>query len=137
MVMIDQLLYCEGATAGGTLEIRDDNVFLSNGVMTESGMIEALAQTAAARTGWMMRVGEQEKRRRGEREGMDIPVGVIGSIKDFRLFFYPRKGDLVSMEIEVKHEFMNASVIQGRVKVREEVACDLEMKIFLTDANAD
>jgi predicted hotdog family 3-hydroxylacyl-ACP dehydratase len=130
MVMIDRLVSCEKQAAVGTLKIRDDNVFLHDGKLIESGMIEAMAQTAAARTGWSIysKPGNEEK---------NIPVGVIGSIKDFHLYFYPEIDQKIEMKIEVKHEFMNASVIQGSVNVQNKLACEVEMKIFLTEGKSN
>lgn len=126
MVMIDRLECIAGTKATGTLEILPGNIFVKDGLFTESGMLEAMAQTSAARTGWMMhsRAGD---------ESPGIPVGVIGAIKDFRLFFYPEPGDVLETEIEVVHEFMNASVVHGRVRVGGKMASQAELKIFLTE----
>lgn len=128
--MIDRLLTCKGQLAEGILNVKEDNVFLNNGSLTESGMIEALAQTAAARTGWIAHNEDSSGK-------ANVPVGVIGSIKDFQLYSYPATGDELTTEIEVLHEFMNASVIKGKVMVNKQTACELEMKIFLTEQNAD
>ncbi len=130
MVMLDGLAGCEGNAAHGYLEIKEDNVFSRNGYLEESGMIEALAQTAAARTGWLaMNAARVEKVR--------IPVGVIGSVKDFRLFFHPKTGDTLETTIEVVHEFMNASVVKGIARVDSRVACEAELKIFLVEDQQD
>lgn len=129
MVMIDRLVSCEGPVAVARLKVREDNVFLKDGRLTESGMLEALAQTAAARTGWLMHS-------RAGQEKAEVPVGVIGSIKGFHLFFLPETGDEVETKVEVVHEFMNASVIKGSAMVRDKIACDVEMKIFLTEKDS-
>jgi predicted hotdog family 3-hydroxylacyl-ACP dehydratase len=128
MVMLDRLIFCEGQVARGTLLVTADNVFTRDGVLTESGLIEAMAQTAAARTSLLQhsRAGEEKKA---------AAVGVIGSIKDFRLAFLPKTGQVIQTEIELLHEFMNASVIKGRVTVDGAEACSTEMKIFLTGDN--
>jgi predicted hotdog family 3-hydroxylacyl-ACP dehydratase len=128
MVMLDRLTFCEGQVARGTLLVTGENVFTRDGVLTESGMLEAMAQTAAARTS-LVRHSE------GGDEKNSAPVGVIGSIKDFRLAFLPKTGQVIQTEIEVLHEFMNASVVRGRVTVDGVEACGTEMKIFLTEDN--
>lgn len=126
MVMIDSLDHCEGSMARGRLLVREDNVFFRDGALSESGMIEALAQTAAARTSRMAGPGREGEERKA-------PVGVIGSISNFRLGFLPAAGQMIETEIEVVYEFMNASVVRGRVTVNGEEACTAEMKIFLTE----
>ena len=128
MVMLDRLTFCEGQVARGMLLVTGGNVFTRDGVLSESGMIEAMAQTAAARTSMLQHSkGGDEKKSR--------PIGVIGSIKDFRLAFLPKTGQVILTEIEVLHEFMNASVVSGRVTVDGIEACGTEMKIFLTEDN--
>jgi 3-hydroxymyristoyl/3-hydroxydecanoyl-(acyl carrier protein) dehydratase len=125
MLMLDQLISCEGPKAKGSLLVKEENVFLMNGQLTESGMIEAIAQTAAARTGWLMK-------NPGPVEDVRIPVGVIGSIKDFRLHYLPMVNEEINTQIEVVHEFMNASIVKGSVSVQDRLACEVELKIFLT-----
>ena len=126
MVMIDELLYCRGKVAGGKLRINNDNVFVRKGFFTEAGMIEAIAQTAAARTGYLNR----QATKNGPK--VKLLIGVIGSIKDFRLFYLPKVGDELIMEINAEYEFMNASVISGSTSVNGKTACTAELKIFLT-----
>jgi 3-hydroxymyristoyl/3-hydroxydecanoyl-(acyl carrier protein) dehydratase len=128
MVMINQLISCEGPVATGRLKLLEGNVFIEEGKITESGMIEAMAQTAAARTGLLLRSKSDEN-------STNIPVGVIGSIRDFQLFFFPAVGQEMKMKIEVMHEFLNASVIKGTVEVNGKLACTAELKIFLTEDN--
>lgn len=128
MVMLDQLDFCQGEVAQGRLRIVEDNVFMEGGLFSESGMIEAIAQTAAARTGYLAR-------QTGNGKKEDPPIGVIGSVKDFELFFRPELGDEVIVEIRVMHEVMNASVIEGRVTVNDRMACKAELKIFITGKN--
>jgi 3-hydroxymyristoyl/3-hydroxydecanoyl-(acyl carrier protein) dehydratase len=128
MVMLDRLSFCEGVVARGELSIREENVFTCGGSFTESGMLEALAQTAAARTSLV-------QRSQAGAQGRPPQVGVIGSIKDFRLNFLPKTGDTIETEIELLHEFLNASVIRGRVLAGGAEACSAELKIFLTVSN--
>ena len=125
MLMLDQLLSCEGSKANGSLLVRDDNIFLNDGMLTESGMIEAIAQTAAARTGSLIK-------KQGAGADARILVGVIGSIKDFRLHYLPKVDEEINTQIEVVHEFMNASIVKGSVSVQDRLACEVELKIFLT-----
>jgi predicted hotdog family 3-hydroxylacyl-ACP dehydratase len=124
MVMIDSLVSCKGNTAKAILKVEEACVFIRDGKMTESGMIEAIAQTAAARTGWLAHSQADNRDR-------SIPIGVVGSVKGFQLFFNPKVGDEMEMEVEVMHEFMNASVVKAEVLVEGKRACSTELKIFL------
>ena len=48
MVMVDKLIFAEEKKVVTSFLIRRDNIFCSDGVFTEAGLIENMAQTAAA-----------------------------------------------------------------------------------------
>lgn len=127
MVMLDRIMHFDGRHIRGKLLIREENVFVSQGKLLESGMLEAIAQTAAART-------SLAQRSRPGSEALPPQVGVIGSIQNFRLNFLPDCGSVIETEIELLHEVMNASMIRGRVLSEGKEACSAEMKIFLTES---
>ena len=125
MVMVDSVVSCSGDTIITRLEIRDDNVFLSKGRLTAAGLIETVAQSAAARTGLLLRAGE------GKADG-PVPVGVIGHVRNFRVFEQPTLGDVLHTEVKATHEIGQASVVTGKVYTGEKLLAEGELKIFLT-----
>ncbi len=50
--MVDTLLSSDGSTARTTFLIRPDNVLVENGVFSAAGLMENIAQTAAAGMGY-------------------------------------------------------------------------------------
>jgi len=128
MVMLDRIIHFDGTFTRGILLIREDNVFAREGKFMESGMLEAMAQTAAARTSLAQRALPGAGTRPPQ-------IGVIGSIQNFRLNFLPDCGSSIETEIELVHEVMNASMIKGRVLSEGKQACSAELKIFLTETN--
>jgi 3-hydroxymyristoyl/3-hydroxydecanoyl-(acyl carrier protein) dehydratase len=126
MVMIDCLVSCDQKQVVSRLVIRKDNIFLGENGMTASGLMENMAQTAAARTGWLLKNqpgGENKK----------APVGVIGSIKNFRLYFMPSEGALLETTVIAEYEVMQATVVKCRTEVEGKLAAEGEMQIFLTE----
>jgi 3-hydroxymyristoyl/3-hydroxydecanoyl-(acyl carrier protein) dehydratase len=126
MVMVDRLLHCDESRAVTALKIRENMLFSDNGHFSAAGMIENMAQTAAARVGWLMKekkAGENEK----------APVGVIGSVKNFRLYFNPLVGSDLLTTIRVDHEMGMATIVTGKVEVEGQLAAEAELQIFLTD----
>jgi predicted hotdog family 3-hydroxylacyl-ACP dehydratase len=126
MVMIDCLVSCDDLQVVSQLTILPDNLFLDKKGMTASGLMETMAQTAAARTGWLMQNqpgGENKK----------VPVGVIGSIKNFRLHFQPETGSLLETTVTIEHEVMQATVVKAKVVSHGKLAAESEMQIFLTE----
>jgi len=126
MVMIDGLLSCEGPTVVTTLEIRAENIFVSDGIFRAPGLIENMAQTAAARTGLQM------KQKQGA-ENKKVPVGVIGSVKNFRLHFSPAIGARLVTTLQIEHEVLMATVARATVEANGKLAAEADLQIFLTE----
>jgi len=70
MVMVDRLTGVVENVTTTTFLIRDDNIFCENGELREPGLIENMAQTAAAGTG--ARTGDS---------AAEAPAGIIGGIR--------------------------------------------------------
>jgi len=126
MVMVDCLLSCDEKQVVSQLTIRQDNLFVNSKGFSASGMMEAMAQTAAARTGYLLKnkPGTSNKK---------VPVGVIGSIKNFRLFFQPSAGSVMVTTITIEHEVLLATVVKGKAEVDGKLAAESDMQIFLTE----
>lgn len=126
MVMLDSLVSCDEKQVVSQLTIRQDNLFLNRHGLTSAGMMEAMAQTAAARTGFLIKnqPGGANKK---------IPVGVIGSIKNFRLNFQPLIGSVIVTTISIEHEVLQATVVKGKVEMNGELAAESDLQIFLTE----
>jgi 3-hydroxymyristoyl/3-hydroxydecanoyl-(acyl carrier protein) dehydratase len=123
-VMIDRLLYHDTTVTSGSLKIMPDNIFVENGIFTESGIIESVAQTCAARMGYINRMHEKPK------------LGFIGSIKNFVVEKCPRVNDEITITVEVVSEVLSILLIQARVCKSSELLASGEMKIALTNIDS-
>jgi 3-hydroxymyristoyl/3-hydroxydecanoyl-(acyl carrier protein) dehydratase len=126
VVMVDRLLHCNESQTVTSLNIRESMLFSENGHFSAAGLIENMAQTAAARIGWLM------KEKTGSENAM-VPMGVIGSVKNFRLHFNPAVGSDLVTTVRVEHEMFMATVVTGKVEVNGQLAAEAELQIFLTD----
>lgn len=120
-VMIDELLQADETMIRTSFTIREGHQLVRNGVFSEAGLVENMAQTAAAGTGAKAQQG-----------GTPPPVGFIGALKNLIIKELPRTGDTITTEIIFVHQVMNAHIVQGTVKDHnglELAAC--ELKIFL------
>ena len=122
MVMIDTLISCADKRTCTSFKILPDNIFVKNGLFSEPGIIENIAQTAAAGLGFSI----SEKRKSNQ-----IPIGVIGAIKDLKIYCLPETGEALNTEVKIVFEHMNASIIKGEVFAGTKMVADCEMKIFL------
>lgn len=129
MVMIDILLSCNERQVISQLNIRQDNIFLDSKGFSASGLMETMAQTSAARTGYLMK-------NQPEGANKKPPIGVIGSIKNFRMYFQPQIGTTITTTIETEHEVMQATVVKGKVEIDGKLAAESDLQIYLTEHQA-
>ncbi|MCX6244171.1 MAG: 3-hydroxyacyl-ACP dehydratase [Bacteroidetes bacterium] len=120
MVMIGKLLEAEGKRTVTSLRITEDNIFCSDGLFREPGLIENMAQTAAAGVGYLARKDQKEP-----------PVGFIGGLRNLRIDDFPGIGDEIVTEVTVEHEVFDATVVNGKVFLKERCIAECELKIFL------
>jgi predicted hotdog family 3-hydroxylacyl-ACP dehydratase len=123
MVMIDTIISCHDKITTTSLNIKSDNIFIRDGFLAEPGIIENIAQTAAAGLGFSIIKENNEN---------TVPVGVIGAIKDLKIYALPETGTTITTEVTVMHEVLNASVVSGKVFQSDQLVAECEMKIFLT-----
>lgn len=120
IVMVDRLTSIEEGVSYTELEVRADNLFVERGVLNECGLIEHIAQSAAARIGYLFRM-------RGEA----VPIGYIGSVNQFALGRLPRVGERLTTSIRVLQEVYQVSLVEAEVRSGDEVVASSRMKIFL------
>ena len=88
IVMVDRFLGIEDGISRTELYVREDNIFVKDSHLTECGLIEHIAQSAAARVGYVFRS-----------EGQEVPVGYIGSVNKFSIDMLPAIGNVISTEV--------------------------------------
>jgi predicted hotdog family 3-hydroxylacyl-ACP dehydratase len=118
MVMIDTLVHAGEKSAGGKLFISADNIFCRDGKLQEAGMVEFVAQTAAAWTGYLQREA-----------GRPVSLGYIGSIKNLVVNSLPAGNTEITSEIVVDSELLGYTIITGRVIQSGNVLMQCEMRI--------
>jgi predicted hotdog family 3-hydroxylacyl-ACP dehydratase len=123
MVMVDKLVSCCDGKTVSDFMVDEENIFCENGVFTEPGLIENIAQTAAAGVGYQIFSAHAKDAK--------IPIGYIGAIKNLKIHFLPPVGQEIQTEVQVEHQVMNATIITGKILSGNKLAVECEMKIFL------
>jgi len=119
-VMIDELSGSDGNLTNTRLQVRTDNIFVENNVLTEPGLLENIAQTAAARAGY-----------EAKKDNAPVRVGYIGAVKNFEVFVLPAVGDVLETEIITGNQVFDVSVIKGTIHSNGHLVARCEMKIFI------
>lgn len=120
MVMIDRLVQADERSARGVLFVKDSNLFCHQGFLQESGLIECIAQTAAAFTGYRNRISNQE-----------VKKGFIGAVKNLVIHALPAVNTEIQSEIIVETELLGYTIITGRISDKEKKMAECEMRILL------
>ncbi len=119
--MIGELTYAEGNITRTTLHITPDNLFVINGRFTEPGLIENMAQTAGAGTGYRAIQSNKPK-----------PMGYIAALKNIRITDLPRVDDVITTEAEFVQNLLNFHLVKGSVRVGDKEIASCEFKIYVT-----
>jgi len=125
-ILVDKLLYCDLETTKTALIVREDNIFFDNGALSEAGLMENIAQTCAARMGYVNKYIHSDK----------VKLGFIGSIKNLVIEELPKAGDELTTTIDVISEVFAITLVNAKVEVREKLIASCEMKISLTDIDS-
>jgi len=120
IVMIDTLNYCEGSTTKTSFRIETENIFVKNGILHEPGIIENIAQTAAAKAGYEVK-----------KLGAEPLLGFIGAIKDLKIYAFPKVGETLETTVIIKAEVMGVTLIEGSSMCNGNKIAECEMKIFI------
>ena len=124
-VMVDRLLYCDMSVTSTRLEIREDNIFNDRGRLSTAGICENIAQTCAARLGYLSLAS-----------GQAVKLGYIGAISNMQVFRSPQTGQTIETEINVLQEVFNITLVHAVVKCADEVIAETDLKIALGDEAA-
>ena len=100
--------------------VTDDNIFCQEGKLQEAGIIEHIAQSAAARIGYIYL-----------QKNEPVPLGFIGSVDKLTLHRLPETGQKLSTEITVIQEVFDITLVSACVSTTEGVIAECRMKIFL------
>jgi predicted hotdog family 3-hydroxylacyl-ACP dehydratase len=121
-VVIDRLINAGENSVTSYFHIPGEHLFVREGRFQECGIIENIAQTAAAMNGYKAFL-----------EGCQRTMGFIGGIKDLTIHCLPEAGtDLTTMVTE-EHHVMNTMLVSGWVSEGERLIATCEMKVFLLD----
>ena len=120
IVMVDEFLGIDNNVSRTRFTVKEENIFVDDNQLSECGLIEHIAQSAAARVGFIFKSKQQP-----------IPIGYIGSVNNFELNKLPQVGDDISTTIEIIQEVFNITLIKASCCIGDVEIASCKMKIFL------
>ncbi|HYM93424.1 MAG TPA: hypothetical protein VET23_04745, partial [Chitinophagaceae bacterium] len=125
-VMVDKLLSSDENSTQTTFRVNEENVLVVNGEFSEAGLLENIAQTAAARAGYIAMM-----------ENKPVVVGYIGAVKNLEIFDLPKINDELVTEIKIKDQVFDVTVITGTIRCNDKLIAQCEMNIFISKKKPD
>ena len=121
MVMVGGLIYANELGCRTNFTIPAANLFVQNGQFSEAGLVENIAQTAAARMGYLCRQAERA-----------VPLGYIGAVQNLEIRRLPKINEEIETEIIIKNQIFEVTLVSGAVFSGNEQLASCDLKIFLS-----
>ena len=122
-VMIGRLVHFDMMKTVTETRIEADNIFVENGRMAASGLVENIAQTCAARIGYVNKYILKK----------GIQVGYIGAVRNMEVMGLPKVGDVITTEVDVIEEVFGMVLAKAVISSDDGTLVTTEMKIAVKD----
>ena len=121
-IMVDRLLHFDRIVTTAEFAVREDNIFLEGDELQPEGLVENIAQTCAARIGYVNLMNKESVR-----------LGFIGAVRNLSILGTPKIGETIETTITVKEEIFQMTLVDAEIRLNGSVIVNAEMKIVLSD----
>ena len=123
-VMISSLVRFDMQTTVTETIVSADNMFVEDGVFTAPGIVENIAQTCAARIGYVNKYILKK----------GIQLGFIGAIRDLKVKDLPKVGDTITTSISVIDSVFGMTLVDAVVLNNGTEVASAQMKIAVKES---
>jgi len=125
-VMVDTVEDFSHESTVTRFTVRPDCLFVENGCMSATGLVENVAQTCAVRMGCVNYINRES-----------VKLGFIGAVRDMCFLRLPKVGEVLTTSIVVREEIFRMTLVDAEVRVGDELIVTAEMKIALSETEAE
>lgn len=118
IVMLDSFYGIVENSSKSALTIKEDNIFVEDGHLIDSGIIEHIAQSGAMQIGYL-----------SISNGLPVPLGFIGSVNKLTINRLPLVGETMQTTIVFEAHVGDITLIGATVRVGDEVIATGKMKV--------
>lgn len=118
-VMIGCLTQIDEVRTVTEMVISPQNIFVDDGQFSASGLIENIAQSCAARIGFVNKYILHN----------GIQIGVIGAVKNFQVVSLPKAGQTINTTVDTVSEVFGMTLAKATVTCEGEVLATTDIKI--------
>ena len=96
-----------------------DNIFVDNGAFSTTGLIENIAQTCAARIGYVNKYILKK----------GVQIGVIGAVRKLRVNGHPKAGDTIVTKVSIIEELLGMTLAMATVSRGDDLLVSTQIKL--------
>lgn len=126
-ILVDRLLEFGMESSLAEFEVTGDCIFLRNGALSEAGLLENIAQSCAARIGYLYKYIYHK----------DVRIGIIGSVRNLVINALPPQGSLLLTRVEFVAEALGLSKVMAEVRTGDRLWAYGEIVLSLTGVQAN
>lgn len=118
-VMIGTMTHFELMTSTTETEIKESNIFVTDGQFSAAGMMENIAQTCAARVGFYNKYILKK----------EVQVGFIGAIRNYVVNELPKVGSTIVTKVDILEEIFGMTLATAEIRCEDRVVATAEIKL--------
>lgn len=122
-VMVGRLTSFDDVSTITQTIVSEGNIFVDEGVFSSSGIVENIAQTCAARIGYV----NKYILRKG------VQVGFIGALRNLQILSWPKVGELVITRVDVIDQVFGMVLAQATTTVDSRQIATTEIKLAIKE----
>lgn len=119
VILIHDLVEAGDNHAVTRLTVEAENVFVDKGYLLEPGLVENIAQTAAAQLGYQCFI-----------KNIPVPIGYIAAVRNLKIFALPRINEVITTSVTIRNKVLDVTLAEGKSEINGQVYCSCEMRIF-------
>ncbi|MFD1771815.1 hypothetical protein [Sphingobacterium suaedae] len=119
LIMVSSLEQYEEYALISSFFVQEGHILVTE-ELTESGLLEHMAQSVALHTGYAYFLRKEK-----------APTGYIGSMQLVEIFRLPRVGDTVFTDVRIIQEFMGVTLVEIITKLEGEIIATAQMKTVI------
>ena len=126
-VFVDRLVHYDERETVTAFTVPAEHLLVADGYLTAPGILENMAQSSAARIGYLCKFILH----------VPVRVGYIGAIRKFRVYRLPSVGETLTTTILFREDVFGISLVDAVVRVGEDLIAEASLKTTLGEKEAE
>ena len=126
-LFVDRLVHYDERETVTAFTVPAEHLLVSDGYLTAPGILENMAQSSAARIGYLCKYILH----------VPVRIGYIGAIRKFRVYRLPAVGETLTTTVILREDVFGISLTDVVVRVGEEIMAEAALKTALGEKEAE